>query len=318
MYNVLLILLHRPFVEDGHLYNEEPTIAIRSFAICSKAAKAITRLLHRYDEIFSARRAPYLISYATYVAATIHVRIAAQRGPGSDAHTALKTCLWIFDENQETNWAVRRAKLVIVNLMKRMRVTLSKKRDREGQESGGSGAILQENQPHHGRDDTQHVRRGLNTGSPSYQAGVSSTRTTETEPIQYPTTPELDIEMIIQSFIHDQGQTQSQLPLFPQVFQPEQSTSSAPLMSSYTQTNAPIISLPQQPTISSAAGGYANTTGPQFGDYTAMQSGLPNPVYNVDDLLFGFNGSAQDEIWMDGFMFGGWGDGAYGGGEAVG
>lgn len=63
------------------------------------------------------------MSCATYVAATIHVRIAAQREPGFEAHASLSACLYVFN-NQETNWVVKRARTVILNHMKGMNVTL--------------------------------------------------------------------------------------------------------------------------------------------------------------------------------------------------
>ncbi|KAE8351129.1 fungal-specific transcription factor domain-containing protein [Aspergillus coremiiformis] len=126
LYHVLVILLHRPFVAEGHLHNTAPSIALTSFRTCATAANAIIRLLQRYEETFSIRRAPYLISYATYVAATILVRIAAQREWDSPAHARLRTCLSVFDENQETNWAVRRAKQVVIHLMERMGVSLDR------------------------------------------------------------------------------------------------------------------------------------------------------------------------------------------------
>lgn len=84
------------------------------------AADKIVELLRAYDKAFTVRKAPYLISYATYVAATIHARIAAKRGADSHAHGHLVTCLGVFRENQETNWAVRRANAVVQNLMKRL------------------------------------------------------------------------------------------------------------------------------------------------------------------------------------------------------
>ena len=120
MYHVLIILLHHPFVADGHLYNTSRSISVNSLMCCATAANDIVQLVRVFDEAFSIRRAPYLISYATYVAATIHARIAAQRGSGSDAHSSLGTCLAVFRENQETNPAVRRANALVQNLMKRM------------------------------------------------------------------------------------------------------------------------------------------------------------------------------------------------------
>lgn len=120
LYNVLVILLHRPFVTDGHLYNTSRAISVSSFKTCATAADSIVDLLRAYDKAFSVRKAPYLISYATYVAATIHARIAAKRGAESHAHANLVACLGVFRENQETNWAVRRAIAVVQNLMKRL------------------------------------------------------------------------------------------------------------------------------------------------------------------------------------------------------
>ncbi|KAK2062231.1 hypothetical protein LY76DRAFT_313637 [Colletotrichum caudatum] len=79
MYHVLTILLHRPFVADGHLYNTSRSISVNSFITCATSANSIVGILRAYDKVFSVRHAPYLISYATYVAATIHVRIAAKR-----------------------------------------------------------------------------------------------------------------------------------------------------------------------------------------------------------------------------------------------
>ncbi|CAN9461981.1 unnamed protein product [Alternaria alternata] len=122
LYGVLTILLHRPFVADGHLYNTSRAIAVNSFMACATAADDIVQLLRAYDKAFGVQRAPYLISYATYVAATIHARIAARRGPGSQAHSSLETCLAVFRKNQETNWAVRRASAIIQNLMTRLGV----------------------------------------------------------------------------------------------------------------------------------------------------------------------------------------------------
>lgn len=133
MYNVLIILLHRPFVADGHLYSTTRSISINSLITCASAADSIVALLRTYDRTFSVRRAPYQISYACYVAATIHARIAAKRSAGSGAHGNLETCLAVFRENQETNWAVRRAHLFIQNLMKRLGVM-------RGQGGNGLGA----------------------------------------------------------------------------------------------------------------------------------------------------------------------------------
>jgi hypothetical protein len=63
-------------------------------------------------------------SYTVYVAATIHVRIAAQRGAGSEAARLLYTCLEALNENAATNPGVGKMYAVISALMARLGVTL--------------------------------------------------------------------------------------------------------------------------------------------------------------------------------------------------
>lgn len=122
LYHVLVILLHHPFIADGHHYHKSRSVSANSLRACATAANSIVQLVRAYDKAFSVRRAPYLISYATYMAATIHARIAAKRDAGSDAHKNLGTCLAVFNENQQTNSAVRRANGLVQNLMKRLGV----------------------------------------------------------------------------------------------------------------------------------------------------------------------------------------------------
>ncbi|KAI9743524.1 MAG: hypothetical protein M1818_002838 [Claussenomyces sp. TS43310] len=125
LFNVLIILLHRPFVSDGHLHSTSPSIAFDSFGKCASAASQIGQILRMYRQHFAMKRSPYIISYAAYVSATIFVRIAAQRRPGSEAHTSLRTCIDVLNEHQEQCLAPRRANRVIQSLMKRMGVFLS-------------------------------------------------------------------------------------------------------------------------------------------------------------------------------------------------
>jgi hypothetical protein len=79
-----------------------------------------------------------LISYATYVAATIHVRLASSSPPNSAAHESLAVCLTVLDLNSKTNPAVRKASVVIEALMKAMNVNMEKPHDNGG--GGGNGA----------------------------------------------------------------------------------------------------------------------------------------------------------------------------------
>ncbi|UKZ74767.1 hypothetical protein TrVFT333_002437 [Trichoderma virens FT-333] len=255
MYYVLIILLHRPFVADGHLHNMSRSISVNSFIECASAASNIVSLLRAYDQAFSVRRAPYLISYATYVAATIHTRIAAKRAHASKEHRNLETCLAVFRENQATNWAVRRANLVIRNLMKRLGVSID-----EGEE----GLRI-------------HVDR--EAGPALLMVGNSW----------------LNIDEIMQSFVREGEQC--------------------------GQKNSVVQPMVQQDDLSSVQRGSASLQTPksiQYGpeimhsqprDHISRQDGETQAATwhhpgtddivgtsSVDDLLFGFNGSALDSF----------------------
>ena len=257
LYNVLLILLHRPFVAEGHLHTTDLSVAITSFSTCTVAANRIIHLLQAYDHIFSIRRAPYLISYATYVAATIFVRVAAQKGEGSRAHASLGACLGIFRKNQETNWAVRRAENVILHLMNRMGVKLDSP---SGEDDG--------------RGPSRHLQGVLDLDQSPYISGDrSNLNTTTAANFGTPASgemedSELDIDMIIQSFIRQDNRS-----IEGQVY----------LDNSEHQL----------------AGSNTSTFGTQNNMMSAMMSQCddvhPGPRFD-DDMLFGFNGSLQDSM----------------------
>lgn len=179
MFNVLVILLHRPFVSDGHLCSTTASVAYDSFLICASAATEIDHILRAYSKVFSMRYSPYFLSYATYVSATIHVRIAAQREPGSEAHRSLQNCLDVLTEHQSLCAAPRRAKRIIESLAKRMGVTTS---------TGNKGAeppipTLIQNRPElFGAEGSAQAPVGSNHGN--------------VEPAQ----PDLDMDAIRRSF----------------------------------------------------------------------------------------------------------------------
>ncbi|KAM0243992.1 hypothetical protein ACHAP5_006656 [Fusarium lateritium] len=205
MYNVLVILLHRPFVADGHLYNTFRSISVDSVIKCSAAASSICSLLRAYHRAFSVRRAPYLISYATYVAATIHCRIAAKNGKGSAAYVNLMTCLAVFKENQETNSAVQKAAVIIHRLMSKYGVVVDNLPDNALEAE--PAARSREQQPQERPQRTQQLGYD-NLGN----AGNSqdNTRSQELQPIEVgssavpsPGSDWINIDGIIQSFLRE-------------------------------------------------------------------------------------------------------------------
>ena len=124
MYYVLQILLHRLFVSEGHLQSTLPTVALDSFSSCVAAADNIAQYLDSFNRAHTFKKLPYFLIYASYVSATIHVRIAAQRQLENNVYTYLRTCFLVFDVNAEGNNAAAKAKAVIQQLMERMGVSL--------------------------------------------------------------------------------------------------------------------------------------------------------------------------------------------------
>jgi hypothetical protein len=314
MHNVLLILLHRPFVSDGDL-NLSPSNAINSFLVCATAAKMIVHIVSAYDAAYSIQRAPYLISYATYVSATIHVRIAAQREPGSEAHTCLARCLDVFKKNQETNWAVKRANVIIQNLMKRMNVSVA--------ENGLADDI----QTVVRSDDNNNLRRSERTATSGNKNSVGSNKkalqsshvptrggggsgeNTDSVLNTYDTgtsehvASDLDIDAIIQSFIREQQRK-------PQLYIINNRGEQPPMMYPSSSSQQQQIPPPNQ-------WYHPSTTTPSFvHDDIAIQNpqNMQNlsPAYaaggvdyeqqtfpfnlSVDDMIFGFNSSEIEGI----------------------
>ncbi|KAK2729555.1 fungal specific transcription factor domain-containing protein [Colletotrichum kahawae] len=268
MYHVLTILLRRPFVADGHLYNTSRSMSINSFITCASAADSIVGVLRVYNQVFSVRHAPYLISYATYVAATIHVRIAAKRSTESGARECLETCMSVFRENQETNWAVRRAKAIVEGLMTRLGVGLSR--------DNGNAPISSSQVSNTGDSSPESARSrpGRRQTSGLGERGRGEQQRPH-PPLVEDGSPSIgwsDIDGIIQSFVRGQDfnsvptETETQLPIMPQTMNT------------------------QQPGGDSGSG---------IGNQSWIQ-GLPEAdvgAASFDDLLFGFNGSALDSFF---------------------
>ena len=135
------------------------------------------------------------------MAATIHARIAAKRDAGSDAHKSLGTCLAVFNKNQQTNSAVRRANGLVQNLMKRLGVRVP---------TDSVIHIDKENANGTDRDDMDTAQNGA--------------------PGQEPGLHDLDIDSIIQTFVREPETPQlrgTTLPNYANVsVQPQSSTAS--------------------------------------------------------------------------------------------
>jgi hypothetical protein len=117
-YYSLIILLHRPFIRHGHLWAAN-TPTSNSWESCVTAARNITQLALAYQSAYSLRRANYMLSYALYVACTIHarnpaVRESAKRG---DLSSPLIVCLRCLDELAVPNCGVSVPARIVRKLM---------------------------------------------------------------------------------------------------------------------------------------------------------------------------------------------------------
>lgn len=115
-FHSLIILLHRPFISDGHLrLTTAPEV---SWKRCTSAAKSITSIVLAYRTAYTLQAAPYLLSYALYVASTIHVRnAAAERNRAREKSSILASSLRCLDELCNANPGVRRPVSIIRRLM---------------------------------------------------------------------------------------------------------------------------------------------------------------------------------------------------------
>jgi hypothetical protein len=258
MYNVLLILLHRPFVADGHLHDTARSISVNSLLTCANAASQIVRVIRSYDKAFSVRRAPYLISYATYVSATILVRIAAKASSSSDVKGSLYSCIAVLSINQETNWAARRAKSIVEGLTKRLKVKL----------------------PNIASDPQAYVH-GAEPQAPTtvpQAAATADIQPDNSKPEGF--SPGLDIDAVIQSFVPAAGGN-ANLPTAPHPYQPD--------MNDQNRSNA----FGYQNSIDYSSNFYAAS---QQDPYADWDNQFMPQGFQMDDLLFGFNGSMVDNF----------------------
>lgn len=160
LYHALTILLNRPFLPHGHLRSDDAASGRSAWKACVDAASSISSLMNLYRQTVSMKGAPQLISYINFCAAGIHVRVAAQlqqsNTSGEGANTAaaassrryelkaLRQCLQDFEENQDPNPGVVKAKSVIRNMAERAGI-LDLLHDGPGE--GGLSPINQDESP---------------------------------------------------------------------------------------------------------------------------------------------------------------------------
>ncbi|CAH0024671.1 unnamed protein product [Clonostachys rhizophaga] len=94
-YHALTILIQRAFLEEGHLRRcSDYAQKKQAEQTCLASALSIQALVRLYRDTFSLRRAPFLLSYAVYSAATVFLHHEGiQRGRFTEQISFFWTCL---------------------------------------------------------------------------------------------------------------------------------------------------------------------------------------------------------------------------------
>lgn len=93
MYNALIILAQRPLITDTYC---SASLAHESMTTSTAAANQILRIVHDYSSRYSIGSSPYLLSYSTYISATIHALVVAQKGQESSSSQSLAFCMSVL------------------------------------------------------------------------------------------------------------------------------------------------------------------------------------------------------------------------------
>ncbi|RGP66583.1 hypothetical protein FLONG3_8779 [Fusarium longipes] len=123
LYYSLIILVHRPFISDGHL--RSTGTPSRSWEQCTDAAKCITSIASVYKLTYGLSAAPYVLAYTVYVACTIHVRNAASQSQKEEYLDLLKTSLECLDQLCAANPGVIKPASSIRRLVEASRLDLT-------------------------------------------------------------------------------------------------------------------------------------------------------------------------------------------------
>jgi hypothetical protein len=115
LYHSLIILVHRPFILDGHLRSASPPV--KSWERCTVAARCITSIAQAYRSVHGLDGAPYVLAYTIYVACTIHVRNAASQEQPGDHLSLLTSSLACLDELRMVNHGVTKPANIIRRLI---------------------------------------------------------------------------------------------------------------------------------------------------------------------------------------------------------
>lgn len=142
-FHALTILLHRAFLEEGHLRRHtDESSKRRGEEACIQSALMIQKLVRRYRESFTLRRAPFLLSYAVYSAVIVILRQERhERGQFTEPISFFWTCL--SELQLGCNFGLKKPLSVLQDMVREFQTTL-KESSSAGPEQGPPPAGLDE------------------------------------------------------------------------------------------------------------------------------------------------------------------------------
>jgi len=136
--NTLVILSERPFITDSH---SSSIVAHESITASTAAANQTVQILRDYAQHYSIGSAPYVLSYATYVSATIHARIVAHKGKGSVSFQSLIFCLKTLEDQTDIYTAAIKARQNLDRLMDHLGISIAVNSSMNGNIVGDSAQL---------------------------------------------------------------------------------------------------------------------------------------------------------------------------------
>lgn len=117
----MIILTQRPLITDTYC---NPHVAHESITASTSAANQILRIVHDYSSRYAIGSSPYLLSYATYISATVHVLVVAQKGKESSSFQSLIFCISILHEHRHIYAAAVKARENLDKLMAHLGISV--------------------------------------------------------------------------------------------------------------------------------------------------------------------------------------------------
>lgn len=161
-FHALTILLQRAFLEEGHLRKHtDESQKRKGEEACIQSALMIQKVVKRYRESFTLRRAPFLLSYAVYSAVVVILRQERhERGQFTEPISFFWTCL--SELQVGCNFGLKKPLSVLQDMVREFQVSI-----KEG------GTVGQEQPPPAGLDESFFFPLAMTPSAPALTPGTT-------------------------------------------------------------------------------------------------------------------------------------------------